>query len=127
MSKTVPKKDAYTETINSREAAPWPPPSHHDATLSKSTSDLGTAVENSKQAVKPLSVSGPTPRFSVPPMSKTVPKKDAYTETIDSREAARRYVNVTYLPPATELTEDNYTKTIDSREAVRKYGGAIIG
>ncbi|XP_050274750.1 uncharacterized protein LOC126717271 [Quercus robur] len=105
--------------------ATWstPPPSHHDATLSKSTPDLGTAVENSKEALKPLSVSGPTPRFSVPPMSKTVPKKDAYTETIDSREAARRYNNLKYLPPA----EDNYTKTIDSREAVRKYGGAIIG
>ncbi|KAL4637353.1 hypothetical protein ACB092_03G071300 [Castanea dentata] len=124
MSKTVPKKDAYTETINSREAAP--PPSHHYATLSKSTSDLGTAVENSKEALKPLSVSSPTPWFSVPPMSKTVPKKDAYTETIDSREAARRYIKVTYLPPATELTEDKYTKTIDSREAARKYGGAII-
>ena len=110
--------------------ATWstPPPSHHDATLSKSTSDLGTDVKNLKEALKPLSVSGPTPppRFSVPPMSKTVPKKDAYRETIDSREAARRYINVTYLPPATELTEDNYTKTIDSREAVRKYGGAII-
>ena len=104
--------------------ATWstPPPSHHDATLSKSTSDLGTDVENLKEGLKPLSVSGP-PRFSVQPMSKTVPKKDAYTETINSREAARRYSNSTYLPPA----EDNYTKTIDSREAARKYGGAIIG
>ncbi|KAM4108573.1 hypothetical protein ACB094_03G054200 [Castanea mollissima] len=105
--------------------ATWstPPPSHQDdATLSKPTSDLGTAVENLKEALKPLSVSSPTPRFSVPLMSKTVPKKDAYTETINSREAARRYSNLTNLPPA----EDKYTKTIDSREAARKYGGAII-
>uniref|UniRef100_A0A7N2L3J7 Uncharacterized protein n=1 Tax=Quercus lobata TaxID=97700 RepID=A0A7N2L3J7_QUELO len=125
-STNIPKEPSSDRSAKSCYVV-YTPPSHHDATFSKSTPDLGTAVENSKEALKPLSVSGPTPRFSVPPMSKTVPKKDAYTETIDSREAARRYINVTYLAPATELTEDNYTKTIDSREAVRKYGGALIG
>lgn len=55
------------------------------------------------------------PRFRVPAIQKPVPKRDTYTETIDSREAARRYGNLISQP-----------QTIDSKEAARKYGGVLI-
>nr|XP_023871400.1 extensin-3-like [Quercus suber]POE87174.1 hypothetical protein CFP56_65777 [Quercus suber] len=54
-------------------------------------------------------------RFRVPAIQKPVPKRDTYTEIIDSREAARRYGNLISQP-----------QTIDSKEAARKYGGVLI-
>ena len=80
-------------------------------------------MENLKETLKPLAISTPLLRYTVP--VSTVPKRDAYIETIDSREAARRYDdhNVSSRP---QTTEDNFTATIDSREAAKKYGGAII-
>ncbi|KAL4637355.1 hypothetical protein ACB092_03G071500 [Castanea dentata] len=72
--------------------ATWstPPPTHPDATLGRPTSDIGTAVDNLKDALKPLYLSTPPTRYTVP-VSTTVPRRDAYGETIDSKEAVRRY------------------------------------
>ncbi|KAL0005712.1 hypothetical protein SO802_013273 [Lithocarpus litseifolius] len=74
----------------SRTTWSTPPPNHPDATLGKPTTDIGTAVDNLKDALKPLYLSTPPSRYTVP-VSTTVPKRDAYGETIDSKEAARRY------------------------------------
>ena len=48
------------------------------------------------------------------------------TETIDSREAARRYGNVSSLWTRTQPTAESYKTTIDSKKAAEKYGGAPI-
>ena len=53
-----------------------------------------------------------------PPRSRY--RQPAYTETMDSKEAARRYGT----RPSTR--EDSYTSTIDSREAARKYNGSGV-
>jgi hypothetical protein len=54
-------------------------------------------------------------------------KKDAYTETIDSREAAaRRYGNLNGSSKPKKAGGQTFTATIDSREAAKKYGGANI-
>ena len=64
----------------SRTTWSTPPPTHPDATLGKPTSDIGTAVDNLKDALKPLYLSTPPSRYTVP-----------VSTTIDSKEAVRRY------------------------------------
>ncbi|KAJ4719583.1 Nodulation-signaling pathway protein isoform 1 [Melia azedarach] len=92
-----------------------------DASLSRPTNDIGAAVEFLKEVAKPSSVTtSPHTRFTVP--ITTGQKKDGYGETIDSREASKRYGN---FPPSFQ-SEEPYTKTIDSREAARKYKGAAV-
>ncbi|CAL5379812.1 unnamed protein product [Camellia sinensis] len=105
-------------------------PSRNGTWLSGPTNDIGKAVEILREAVKPLSVTGtaqpiptPQPRMTVP--VSTTPKSDTYTETIDSREAERRYRKLNQSSRPFQK-EENYTGTIDSREAARKYKGAIV-
>ncbi|XP_057499312.1 uncharacterized protein LOC130783602 [Actinidia eriantha] len=93
--------------------------------LSGPTNDIGKAMEVLTQAVKPLYVTSGAPqqRYTVP--SSTIPKRETYTENIDSKEPARRYGNFN-LSTRPLQTSDNYTGTIDSREAERKYNGAMV-
>ncbi|KAL7204781.1 hypothetical protein ACSBR2_017817 [Camellia fascicularis] len=105
-------------------------PSRNGTWLSGPTNDIGKAVEILKEAVKPLSVTGtaqptptPQPRMTVP--VSTIPKSDTYTETIDSREAERRYRKLDQSSRPFQK-EENYTGTINSREAALKYKGAIL-
>ncbi|KAL5770752.1 hypothetical protein ACOSP7_014906 [Xanthoceras sorbifolium] len=93
-----------------------------NSSLSKPTNDIGTAMEMLKEAARPTSVTtAPHSRFTVP-VSTGPTKRDDYDDTIDSKEAARRYANFNRLSrPA-----DTYTTTIDSREAVRRYNGAMM-
>ncbi|KAK9292783.1 hypothetical protein L1049_020763 [Liquidambar formosana] len=115
--------------------SPWAAPAAiNDTPLSKPTNDIGAAVEYLKEAVtKPSSVT-PAPAFAQPRFTVTVPRRetatvlprrDAYTETIDSREAARRYSNFNgSSQPYT--TGDPYGTTISSRDAMKKYNGTIV-
>lgn len=83
--------------------------------LTRPTSDIGAAVEILKEAAMPSS--GQPVRFSTP--APTVPK---YAETIDSKEAARRYGN--FKPtPRPDLTGGTI---IDSKTAQEKYKGAKV-
>ncbi|PSS24884.1 Nodulation-signaling pathway protein isoform 1 [Actinidia chinensis var. chinensis] len=93
--------------------------------LSGPTNDIGKAMEVLTQAVKPLYVTSGAPqqRYTVP--TSTIPKRETYTENIDSKEPARRYGNFN-LSNRPLQTNDNYTGTIDSREAERKYNGAMV-
>ncbi|XP_030466938.2 uncharacterized protein LOC115685921, partial [Syzygium oleosum] len=69
--------------------------------------ETGKIMEFSKEAVKPS-------------LGSKVPQKDSILETIDSKEARRRYGNAKSSP------EQNYTTTIDSREAARRYKGEFV-
>jgi hypothetical protein len=54
-------------------------------------------------------------------------KKDAYTETINSKEAiARRYGNLNRSSRPEKAGGQTFTTTINSREAAKKYGGENI-
>lgn len=81
----------------------------HDMGL-EPMNERGKIMDFSKEAVKPSSGS-------------TVPKRDSIPETIDSREARRRYANVNSSP---ELNSTGYTTTINSREAARRYRGELV-
>jgi hypothetical protein len=113
-------------------AANWrqvAPPATREGTLGKPTSDIAEAVENLKEAVTGLSVASGPPQYSSRnpvPFSTAAPKRDAYTETIDSREAARRYGNLNGSSRPEKAGGQTFTATIDSREAAKKYGGANI-
>lgn len=83
--------------------------------LTRPTSDIGAAVEILKEAAMPSS--GQPVRFATP--APTLPK---YAETIDSKEAARRYGN--FKPtPRPDLTGGTI---IDSKTAQEKYKGAKV-
>ncbi|KDP23607.1 hypothetical protein JCGZ_23440 [Jatropha curcas] len=86
-----------------------------DSNLSRPTSDINTAIGVLKEAAKPSVYTSPNSRYTEP----------CYTETIDNKEAAKRYgkFNLSSQPYA---TEDKYTTTIDSREAARKYHGTTM-
>ncbi|XP_056168195.1 uncharacterized protein LOC115685922 [Syzygium oleosum] len=72
--------------------------------------EIGKTMEYSKEAAKPS-------------LGSAVPKRDSIPETIDSKEARRRYGNVKSSP---EMNPTVYTTTINSREAARKYGGEFV-
>ncbi|XP_059652626.1 uncharacterized protein LOC132299819 [Cornus florida] len=109
-----------------RESTPkgWTSTPGRDTPLSKPTNDIGTAVEYLKEASHSPSITSPPPqsRFGVP--ISTTPRKETYTETIDSREAARRYGNFNFS--SRPRPAENYIGTIDSREAATKYKGARV-
>ena len=99
-------------------------PATREGMLGKPTSDIAEALENLKEAATGLSVASGPPQSSRNPVpfSTAAPKGDAYTETIDSREAARRYGNLN----GSSRPEKAGGQTIDSREAAKKYGGTNI-
>ncbi|KAF5463506.1 hypothetical protein F2P56_019413 [Juglans regia] len=99
-----------------------PRPTNGATALRKPTSDIATAVQNLKEAVLGLSVANNAPPQSKYPVP--ISKQDTYPETIDSREAARRYGNFNLPRPRT--TDETYTPTINSTEAAKKYRGANI-
>ncbi|KAF8017907.1 hypothetical protein BT93_H2965 [Corymbia citriodora subsp. variegata] len=72
--------------------------------------ETGKTVEYSKEAAKPPSVSA-------------FPKRESISETIDSREARRRYGNAN---PSPEPYATGHTRIIDSREAARRYNGQFV-
>ncbi|KAG6646210.1 hypothetical protein CIPAW_08G177600 [Carya illinoinensis] len=116
----IPLREPPSVTYNGGWSRPRP--TNGATRLGKPTSDIATAVQNLKEAVKGLSVANNAPpksKYSVP-----ISKKDTYPETIDSREAARRYGNFNLSRPRT--TDETYTPTISSIEASKKYGGASI-
>ncbi|KAA3486397.1 sialidase-like isoform X3 [Gossypium australe] len=99
-------------TTTTTVGGPWNNQSHgggwskgHEANLSQPTNSINTAVEYLKEAVKP-----PAPRY------------DGYPNTIDNREAERKYGGLTVGTPPI----GSYGRTIDSREAARKYGGTAV-
>ncbi|KAL7234936.1 hypothetical protein ACSBR1_018413 [Camellia fascicularis] len=96
--------------------------------LSEPTNDIGKAVEILKEAAKarPVPASAPAapqPRMTV--LASKVPKSDTYKETIDSREAQRRYGKPNQ-PSRPFQAGETYTGTIDSIEAARKFNGVRI-
>jgi hypothetical protein len=103
----------------------WSSPPPPSGSLSSPTANIGAAVEMIKEAVKS---SGPGtqqgPRYSVPLFSpRPNTNQMGYSgNVIDSREAAKRYGNLSSVPRPVE----NYTATIDSTEATRKYGGLRV-
>ncbi|KAF2287918.1 hypothetical protein GH714_003214 [Hevea brasiliensis] len=122
---------AYTETIDRKEATPVEPPmitsggwvrpspttwtSPPESKLSEPTSDINAAIGILKEAAKPSVHTAPNSRYTEP----------GFTETIDSREASKRYGKFNFASrPYT--TDENYKTTIDSREAARKYHGTAV-
>ncbi|KAA8545003.1 hypothetical protein F0562_019780 [Nyssa sinensis] len=114
---TVIKKEGWER----QSPKGWVTRPTYDTPLSKPTNDIGAAVEYLKEAAKSLSLSpaappaAPQSRLTSPAVS-TVPKRD--TETIDSKEAARRYGN--FNIESRPIREEKYTETINSKEAARK-------
>ncbi|KAI5587489.1 hypothetical protein POPTR_005G047000v4 [Populus trichocarpa] len=82
----------------------------YDDYYRKQGSNKETTMITSEVAKPSATTSPPRSRYRQP----------AYTETMDSKEAARRYGT----RPSTR--EDSYTSTIDSREAARKYNGSGV-
>ncbi|CAL5381046.1 unnamed protein product [Camellia sinensis] len=96
--------------------------------LSEPTNDIGKAVEILKEAAKAQPVPASAPPAPQPRMAalvSTVPKSDTYKETIDSREAQRRYGKQNQSSRPFQAG-DTYTGTIDSIEAARKFNGVRI-
>ncbi|KAJ7973425.1 Nodulation-signaling pathway protein isoform 2 [Quillaja saponaria] len=83
------KNDSYVEpslTTNGN----WAAPQSNGAQLSETTNDTGMVMELLKQAARSPSIANTPPqtKYSVPISS--LPIKDAYKDTIDSREASRQ-------------------------------------
>ncbi|THG06893.1 hypothetical protein TEA_016615 [Camellia sinensis var. sinensis] len=102
-------------------------PSSGNTILDESLTD--PFIAKNKEAAKPWAVpasapAAPQPRMTV--LDSTVPKRDTYIATIDSREAQRRYGGT--LDPSSRpiQAQETYTGTIDSKEAERKYNGRRI-
>lgn len=55
------------------------------------------------------------------PIPSGIQKRETYTETIDSSEAARRYAR-----PVFKQHAQTYRGSIDSREALHKYNGTVV-
>lgn len=74
----------------------WEPATpRNDTKLGTPTSDIVTAMENLKEAARGLSVTNARPQPWYPMPLSTVPKRDTYPDTIDSKpEAVRRYGNL---------------------------------
>lgn len=87
----------------------WTNPKSHP--LTTTTNDIGEAVDFLRHAIN-----------AVPQSQPWVQKRETYTETIDSSEAAQRYARPVFKQPVHET----YTGNIDSREAVWKYNGTIV-
>ncbi|KAF5453908.1 hypothetical protein F2P56_023620, partial [Juglans regia] len=121
------KNGLVTEpTMGRPSRSAWGPATpRNDTKLGTPTSDIATAMENLIEAARGSSVTNvpPQSRYTIP--LSTGPKRDTYPDTIDSREAQRRYGNLS-ISSRPRTTGDTYTATIDSREAVKRYGGARI-
>ncbi|XVF06246.1 hypothetical protein REPUB_Repub06bG0031200 [Reevesia pubescens] len=136
LSNKESQKPSNYNIKNEIRPEPWTKPSPggwskgQGANLSQPTSDINTAMEYLKEAVKPSSgIATPPSRYRETIDSREAERKygslnsasrpiDNYTRTIDSREAERKYGSLN----SASRPIDNYTRTIDSREAERKYG-----
>ncbi len=88
----------------------WTKPKSHP--LTTPTNNIGEAVDFLRHAIN-----------TAPQSQPWVQKRETYTETIDSSEAARRYARPIFKQP---IQYENYTGKIGSREAVNKYNGTIV-
>ncbi|KAF9670046.1 hypothetical protein SADUNF_Sadunf13G0027800 [Salix dunnii] len=86
-----------------------------NASLSGATNDIRVAVELLREVAKPSVSTSPRSRYTEP----------TYTNTIDSKEASRRYGNFNFSSRP-YARDEGYTSTIDSREAARKYNGSAV-
>ncbi|KAE9449647.1 hypothetical protein C3L33_18453, partial [Rhododendron williamsianum] len=94
--------------------------------LSGPINEIGKALEILKDTANPSSIATAALQSRLPVLASTVaPKRDSYTDTINSREAAKRYGNLN-LASRPFQTGESYTGTIDSREAAQRYGGARV-
>ncbi|KAF7130871.1 hypothetical protein RHSIM_Rhsim10G0109900 [Rhododendron simsii] len=94
--------------------------------LSGPTNEIGKALETLKDAAKPSSIATTALQPRLPVLASTIaPKRDSSTDTIDSREVAKRYGNLN-LASRPFQTGESYTGTIDSREAAQRYYGARV-
>ncbi|XP_042986956.1 uncharacterized protein LOC122315219 [Carya illinoinensis] len=109
-----------TEAMRRPSRSAWAPATpRNDTKLDTPTSDIATAMENLKEGARGLSVTNvpPQSRYNIP--LSTGPKRDTYSDTIDS--SVRRYGNLN-ISSRPRTTGDTY----DSREAAKRYGGASI-
>lgn len=90
-------------------------PPEHEMSLSGPMNDIEKAIEYMKEAIYLHSGKNVFP-------ASDHPKKYSYTETIDSKEAARRYGNHGRPPPVQGAS----VATINCKEAARKYKGATV-
>ncbi|KAI7980068.1 hypothetical protein LOK49_Contig204G00002 [Camellia lanceoleosa] len=102
-------------------------PSSGNTILDESLTD--PFIAKNKEAAKPWPVpasapAAPQPRMTV--LDSTVPKRNTYIATIDSREAQRRYGGTLDRSSRPIQAQETYTGTIDSKEAERKYNGRRI-
>ncbi|KAG7969014.1 hypothetical protein I3843_07G009100 [Carya illinoinensis] len=115
------KNGLVTEpTMRRPSRSAWAPATpRNDTKLDTPTSDIATAMENLKEGARGLSVTNvpPQSRYNIP--LSTGPKRDTYSDTIDS--SVRRYGNLN-ISSRPRTTGDTY----DSREAAKRYGGASI-
>ncbi|KAJ6434312.1 hypothetical protein OIU84_017924 [Salix udensis] len=86
-----------------------------NASLSGATNDIRAAVGLLREVAKPRVSTSPRTLYTEP----------TYTNTIDSKEASRRYGNFNFSSRP-QARDDGYTSTIDSREALRKYSGRAV-
>lgn len=129
-SGNAPRNDSYDDyyrkqgsnmepTMNT--SGGWARPSHStwaappNAPLSGATNDISAAVGLLREVAKPSVTTSPPSRYREP----------TYANTIDSKEAARRYGNFNFSSRP-YARDDSYTSTIDSREAARKYRGSAV-
>ncbi|KAJ6762864.1 hypothetical protein OIU79_023581 [Salix purpurea] len=86
-----------------------------NGSLSGATNDIRAAVGLLREVAKPRVSTSPRTQYTEP----------TYTNTIDSKEASRRYGNFNFSSRP-HARDDGYTSTIDSREALRKYRGSAV-
>ncbi|KAF7129159.1 hypothetical protein RHSIM_Rhsim10G0110300 [Rhododendron simsii] len=91
--------------------------------LSGPINEIGKAPEILKDEAKPSSIATAALQSRLPVLASTItPKRDSSTDTINSREAAKKYGNRN-LASRPSQTEESYTGTIDSTEAAKRYNG----
>lgn len=120
----------HTPTVTSTDAwgrpkrVGWAKPSGYESNITKPTSDIGAAVDYINESVRPSSATTMTTqqgRFYA--LSPTYPMTETVVETIDSKEAAKRYGGSSVKSPT---TKNPTAATIDSKEAARKYNGSFV-
>ncbi|KAJ7978059.1 Nodulation-signaling pathway protein isoform 2 [Quillaja saponaria] len=104
----------------------WAAPQRKATPLSEPTNNIGTAMELLKQTASPPPITTAPPQIKYSTPIASPPIKDTHRETIDSREASRRYGGIFNFSPRPRNTGETDAGTIDSRTAVKKYGGTML-
>ncbi|XP_058083922.1 uncharacterized protein LOC131231666 isoform X1 [Magnolia sinica] len=101
----------------------WATPTSYEIPPTKTTNDVDSAVDYLRESIGPQSITMAPRQGRFSASSPTYPTRETVLETIDSREASRRYGNSTASP---QTIQEIYSTTIDSREAARKYSGSFV-